>query len=152
VAVNLVRALSRVYTEKMYQVCWERTMIGRSKQKKRRPPAPYTAITGYGTVNRTPPLCAQITSPINRTRNVTWRDTQAMFVDAHNVQLREPAWNCARQSRLSYAWPKWHWQNEYFITYLNMLSISLNLSLYFLSEIDTLRFRDKDLSDIGTPE
>jgi hypothetical protein len=83
---------------------------------------------------------------------VTWRDAQAMFVDAHNVQLREPAWNCARQSRLSYAWPKCHWQNEYLITFLDMLSISLNLSLYFFSEIDRLRFRDKDLNVIGTPE
>jgi hypothetical protein len=75
VAVNLVRALSTVH-EKLnlagvLGARWE-TTNGRSKQgkkKRRRPPAPYTAITGYGTVNETPPFCAQITSPINRTRN-----------------------------------------------------------------------------------
>jgi hypothetical protein len=51
---------------------WEAT-IGSSKQRKEEketPPAPYSAITGYGTVNRTPMFCAQITSPINRTRNM----------------------------------------------------------------------------------
>jgi hypothetical protein len=67
--------------------------------KRKRPPAPYSAITGYGTVNRTPLFCAQITSPINRTRNfirpeifVDYKDLDSfLHKDSQNTDVEEEA-------------------------------------------------------------